>query len=150
MFYSCGSFLYTPRHDTRTFAPTEKIDLISGVGFPNGNPSICGGAGSQCVITNLAYLDFDATTKRMRLATIYPEVDIETIKGFTGFDLVIPKDLKETQPPSDKEIKLLREKVDPLNIRKLEVLFGKERENLLDEIIKKEMAMENRFPKLLL
>ena len=149
MFYARGSFLYTPRHDTRTFVPTEKLFFISGVGFPNGKPSICGGLGPQCVITNLAYLNFDKTSKRMRLGTIHPKIDIKTVKDSTGFDLIIPKDLKETKPPTVKEIKLLREKVDPLNIRKSEVLAGQEREDLLNEIIKKELSMKKRFPLLI-
>ncbi len=149
MFYSRGSFLYTPRHDTRTFVPIEKLYFISGVGFPNGKPSICGGAGPQCVITNLAYLNFDGKVKRMKIASIHPGIDIETIKNSTGFDLIIPDNLKETKPPTVKEIKLLREKVDPLGIRKLEIFSGKEREELLDVIIEKELAMKKRFPKLL-
>lgn len=147
MFYARGSFLYTPRHDKRTFVPTEKLDFISGVGFPDGKHSVCGGAGPQCVITNLAYLDFDETSKKMRLASNHPGVDVESIKESTGFDLIISKNIKETKPPSIREIKLLREKVDPLSIRKLEALAGKEREELLNEIIKKELSMENRFPK---
>jgi len=149
MFYSRGSFLYTPRHDTRTFVPIEKLYFISGVGFPNGKPSICGGVGPQCIITNLAYLDFDEKSKRMKVASIHPGINIETVKNSTGFDLIIPDNIKETKPPTAKEIKLLREKVDPLGIRKLEILSGKEREELLDEIIEKELEMENRFPKLL-
>ncbi len=147
MFYSRGSFLYTPRHDTRTFVPNEKLFFVSGVGFPDGNQSICGGAGPQCVITNLAYLDFEEKSKRMRLASIHHGVDVGTVKNSTGFELIIPKELKETKPPSTKEIKILREKVDPLGIRKLEVLSGKDREDLLNEIIEKEIAMVNRFPK---
>ncbi len=149
MFYARGSFLYTPRHDIRTFVPTEKLDFISGVGFPDGNPSICGGAGPQCVITNLAYLDFDEITKKMRLTSNHPGIDVESIKESTGFDLIISKNIKETKPPLIREIKLLREKVDPLSIRKLEVLAGKEREELLNEIVKKELSMENKFPKLI-
>ncbi len=149
MFYSRGSFLYTPRHDTRTFVPTEKLYFISGVGFPDGKPSICGGVGPQCIITNLAYLDFDEKSKRMRVASIHPGINIETVKNSTGFDLIIPDNVKETKPPTAKEIKILREKVDPLGIRKLEILSGKEREELLDEIIEKELAMKKRFPNLL-
>jgi len=149
MFYARGSFLYTPRHDIRTFVPTEKLDFISGVGFPDGEPSICGGAGPQCVITNLAYLDFDETSKKMRVTSNHSGVEIEKIKESTGFDLIVSKDLKETKPPSEKEISLLREKVDPLGIRKLEVLSGREREELLDDIIQKELEMKNKFPKLL-
>jgi hypothetical protein len=107
------------------------------------------GAGPQCVITNLAYLNFDKKTKRMKLQNIHPGVSIEQVKDSTGFDLMIDKNLKETNPPTVEEIKLLREKVDPLSIRKLEVLAGEEREKLLNGIIQKELEMENRFPKLL-
>ena len=150
MFYARGSFLYTPRHDTRTFVPSEKLDFISGVGFPEGKPSICGGSGPQCVITNLAYLEFDDRSKKMKLGSIHPGVDLKIIKESTGFELITPNELKETIPPTMKEIKLLREKVDPLNIRKLEVLAGNEREELLDDIIQKELAKPNKFPKLLI
>jgi acyl CoA:acetate/3-ketoacid CoA transferase beta subunit len=149
MFYARGSFLYTPRHDKRTFVPTEDLFFISGVGFPDGKPSICGGSGPQCVVSNLGYLDFEEKSKRMRLSTIHPGIDIDSVKTSTGFELVIPENLKETKPPTEKELKLLREKVDPLRIRKLEVLSGHEREELLDEIIQKELNMKNKFPKLL-
>ena len=147
MFYSRGSFLYTPRHDKKTFVP--EVDFISGVGFPDGKPSICGGAGPQCIITNLAYLTFDEVSKRMKIGTIHPGIEIEDVKKNTGFELIIPKDLRETKPPTLKEIKLLREKVDPLGIRKLEILAGNEREALLNEVISKELAMEKRIPQLL-
>jgi glutaconate CoA-transferase subunit B len=150
MFYERGSFLYTPRHDSRTFVSTERLFFISGAGFPEGKPSICGGSGPQCVVTNLAYLDFDGKSKRMRLASIHPDVDIDTVKESTGFDLVIPNSLKETKPPTVKEIYQLRENVDPLKIRKLEVLSGNEREELLEDVIQKELAKENKFPKSLI
>lgn len=150
MIYTRGQFLYTPRHNTRTFVPTEKMGFISGVGFPNGKKSICGGVGPQCVITNLAYLDFDEETKRMRLGTIHPGVDVETVKISTGFELIIPEDLKETEPPTVEQIRLLRDKVDPLGIRKLEILAGKEREELLNEVIAKELLMTKKLPKLLI
>jgi len=147
MFYTRGSFLYTPRHDNRTFVPTEKLFFISGVGFPDGKQSVCEGAGPQCVITNLAYLDFDMKTKRMKVKSTHPGVSVEEVKDSTGFELLIDKNLTETKPPTVKEINLLREKVDPLSIRKLEVLAGQEREQLLNEIIRKELEIENRFPK---
>lgn len=149
MFYSRGSFLYTPRHDTRTFVPSEQLYFISGVGFPEGKASICGGAGPKCVITNLAYLDFDEETKKMRVKTIHPGYDIENVKKATGFDLIIADDLSETKPPTIDELKLLREKADPLGIRKLEVLAGKERDILLNQVIQKEKNFVNRYPKLI-
>jgi len=148
MFYSRGSFLYIPRHDTRTFVP--KVDFISGVGFPDGKPSICGGSGPQCVITNLAYLSFDEKSKRMKIGTIHPGITVEEIRKSTGFELIVPEGIRKTIPPTEEEINFLRNKVDPLGIRKLEVLTGKEREELLNQIIEKELAMEKRFPKLII
>jgi glutaconate CoA-transferase subunit B len=149
MFYARGSFLYTPRHDTRTFVPSDKLDFISGVGFLDGKPSICGGAGPQSVITDLAYLDFDEKTRQMRLASSHPGVELDDIIKSTGFELIIPKNVKETKPPTIEEINVLRNNVDPLSIRKLEILSGKEREELLNEIIQKELSMNQRFPRLL-
>ncbi len=149
MLYTNGHHLYTPRHNVRTFIPTEKLDFISGIGFPNGKKSISGGAGPHCVITNLAYLTFDEDTKRIKVETIHSGVNIEDVKNSTGFELIFPEKIKETLPPTIKEVELLREKVDPLGIRKLEILSGREREELLNDIIKKEIAMEKRFPKIL-
>ncbi|TFF87675.1 MAG: hypothetical protein EU548_09950 [Promethearchaeota archaeon] len=146
MFYSRGSFLYTPRHNKRTFVPPENLFFTSGVGFQNGKPSKCGGAGPQCVVTDLAYIDFDNESKRMRLSSIHPNVTVEQVKDSTGFELIMPDEVKNTTPPTKKELSLLREKVDPLEIRKLEVLAGKEREDLLNKIIKREIAMEKRYP----
>lgn len=146
MFYSRGSFLYTPRHNSRTFVPSEKLFFISGVGFQDGKKSECGGSGPQCVITDLAYLDFDPQSKRMRLKSKHPDVDLEKIQDSTGFDLLIPNKIEETKPPTKKELTLLREKVDPLSIRKLEVLSGTERKTLLNEIINKEIQKQKRFP----
>ncbi|MBY9007911.1 MAG: hypothetical protein KGD63_14310 [Candidatus Lokiarchaeota archaeon] len=147
MFYSRGSFLYTPRHDKKRFVP--KVDFISGVGFKDGKRSICGGRGPQSIITNLAYLDFEGKSKRMRLSSLHPNVDIEKLKESTGFELVIPNKKKETKPPTEKELKLLRTKVDPLSIRKLEVLTGKEREELLRVIVNEELSMKKRIPNLI-
>ncbi|MFX1504190.1 MAG: CoA-transferase, partial [Promethearchaeota archaeon] len=102
MFYARGSFLYTPRHDKRTFVPTKDLFFISGLGFPDGKPSVCGGSGPQCVITNLGYLDFEEKTKLMRLSSIHPGIDIEMVKDLTGFDLIITDNLTTTEPPTEK------------------------------------------------
>jgi len=101
------------------------------------------------MITNLAYIVFDEETKRMKIGSIHPGVDLEEIQNSTGFELVIPEKLIETKPPTKEEIKILREKVDPLNIRKLEVLGGNKRADLLEDIIEKEIAKKNKFPDLL-
>lgn len=56
---------------------------------------------------------FDEKTREMYLAEIYPKVTIGEIKENTGWDLKIGDELLKTEPPTKKEIKLLREKIDP-------------------------------------
>ena len=103
-----------------------------------------GGAGPQFVISDLAYLDFDQKTKRMKVKTIQPGVTKEQIKDNTVFDIIIPDNVPETKPPTEHELKMLREKVDHLAIRKMEVLTGKEKNDPLQYIIEKEMKMQKR------
>jgi glutaconate CoA-transferase subunit A len=67
-------------------------------------------------------------------------VQIERIKAKTGFEIQIPTDLKETAPPSEEELRLLREEIDPLGIRRLEYLNGAERRAKLRDIIRQEIA----------
>lgn len=44
---------------------------------------------------------------------------METVVENTGFELVIPKVVPETPPPTQIEVKLLRDKIDPKDMRKL-------------------------------
>ncbi|MHA1357354.1 MAG: CoA-transferase subunit beta [Candidatus Helarchaeota archaeon] len=152
-FYSAGQHLYVTRHDKRTFVPTEKLFFRSGVGFIDGTRPLKEygliGVGPQCVITNLAYLDFDQKERRMRIKTVHPGVTVDQVQENTGFELLVAPDIKETTSPTEKEIHLLREKVDPLGIRKLEVLTGKERADLLEKVIRKEYSLINKMPPLL-
>ncbi|NIS46911.1 MAG: hypothetical protein GWN76_13825 [candidate division Zixibacteria bacterium] len=74
----------------------------------------------------------------MTLVSIHPGVDIGKIKQKTGFDLTISPDCDITPMPTNDEIDLLRNDIDPLNIRKLEFLSGSSRRQLLHEIIRSE------------
>ena len=51
------------------------------------------------------------------------------------------KNYKITKSPSAKQLNILRDEVDPLNIRKLEFTNGEDRINLLEEILNKEKKM---------
>jgi hypothetical protein len=74
----------------------------------------------------------------MRLVSFHPGVSIDKIRSHTGFEIEISPDVYETPPPSDEELRLLREVIDPLGIRRLESLSGAARRQLLHEILIKE------------
>jgi len=131
--YSDHIYLYVPRHSRVTFV--EKLDFVSGMGHV---PERKRGRGPNYLITDLG--QFDWANGRMRLTSTHPGVTAEDVQKKTGFQLEIVSDLHETLPPSDEEIRLLREQIDPLGVRKLEILGGGARKDLLREILEKEGA----------
>jgi len=52
----------------------------------------------------------------MRLIGLLPGIRLDDIIENTGFELLIKEDLKQLPPPTDEELKVLREKVDPFRI----------------------------------
>jgi glutaconate CoA-transferase subunit B len=49
----------------------------------------------------------------MRLAATHPGVTVQEVVDNTGFELVIPEHVGVNDPPSAKELRLLREEIDP-------------------------------------
>lgn len=131
--YSEQVYLYVPRHSRITFV--EKVDFVSGMGHV---PERTRGRGPNYLITDLG--QFDWANGRMRLTHTHPGVSVEDVQKKTGFTLEVAPDVRETEPPSDDEIRLLREQIDPLNVRKLEVLGGSARKDLLRDILERENA----------
>jgi acyl CoA:acetate/3-ketoacid CoA transferase beta subunit len=126
---------YVPRHERRVFV--ERVDYLGGLGV---EAKAAKTRRQIRVITNLGVFKIDADFGSMRVHSIHPRVSSEQIKENTGFEIPIPRGILETTPPTDQEIKLIREKIDPLNIRQLEILSGEERTKTLLEILEKELA----------
>lgn len=123
--------LYVPRHSRLTFVP--QLDVCSGLG---ANPARKQGAAPVYLVSDLGQFDFENGI--LRLTSYHPGVTVEQIRSHTGFDFEVAPDLHETPPPTDQELRLLRQEIDPLNIRQLELLSGAPRRQLLAEILDKE------------
>jgi acyl CoA:acetate/3-ketoacid CoA transferase beta subunit len=126
-------YLYVPRHSRVTFVP--KLDFLSGLGH---HPKRTRGKGPNYIISDLGQFDF--ANGRMRLTSYHPGISIKRIQAKTRFELAIANDAHETPPPSREELALIREEIDPLGIRDLELLSGASRRKLLREILTKETA----------
>jgi glutaconate CoA-transferase subunit B len=68
------------------------------------------------VVTDLATFGFDEETGEMTLRTLHPGVTLEDVKANMGWDPRVAPDLQETLPPTDDELRLLREELDPQGI----------------------------------
>jgi len=132
--YLDNIYLYVPRHSRVTFV--ERVDYVSGLGHVAQRKR---GAGVKYLISDLG--QFDWADGRMRVVSRHPGVTVEQIQKKTGFELVIPANVPETAPPTDEDVRLLREVIDSLGVRKLEMLGGSARKDLLRDILTKENAL---------
>jgi len=127
-------YLYVPRHGRHTFV--EQLDFRSGLGYDEIRRA---GHGPHYLISDLGQFDFEPESGRMRLLSLHPGVSLHRIEAKTGFELVIPQDVTETEPPTDEELHLLRDVIDPLGVRELETLGGARRKQKLREILRQEV-----------
>jgi len=98
----------------------EKVDFITSPGFLVGSDSRekagLPGKGPSAVITTMGVLRYDSKTKEMYLDSIHPGTTVERVKENTGWDLKLSPTLKETEPPSERDVSLLRTEIDPQGI----------------------------------
>ncbi len=114
----CWRTMVITQHDRRRFV--EKLDFLTTPGYLNGpgareTAGLPEGSGPYKVITDLAVMDFDDKTKRMQIESLHPDVSFEQVQENTGFELLETPGIRQTEPPQDKELKILREEVDPFH-----------------------------------
>lgn len=109
-----SKILVAMHHEKKRFV--ERVDFITTPGYLKGGDSrekagLTKG-GPYKVITHLGIFGFDKKTRRMCIESLHPGASVEEVKERTGFELIIPKDLPHTKPPTEEEIGILRE-LDP-------------------------------------
>ena len=58
-------------------------------------------------------MDFEPTSKRMRIISVNPGYSTKEVQDNCSFELLKADKIAETLPPTDEELRVLREKVDP-------------------------------------
>ncbi len=113
----CWRTLIISPHDARRFV--EKVDFVTTPGYLTGpgaraDSGLPVGTGPYKVITNLCVMGFDDKTKRMMVESIHPGITRDDIVKNTGFELMWAEDLRESLAPTEDELRILREEVDPM------------------------------------
>ncbi|WP_198357596.1 CoA-transferase subunit beta [Streptomyces fildesensis] len=113
---------WVPRHSSRVFI--ARVDMVSGVGYDRA--AAAGKTATRFheirrVVSDLAVFDFDTPDRSMRIRSLHPGVTAEQVQNATGFPLVIPADVPFTREPTDAELRLIREVIDPRGLRDREV-----------------------------
>jgi glutaconate CoA-transferase subunit B len=102
-------------HDRRIFVP--RCDFVSAYGWGSGGRDArtglgLPGGGPRYVVTPLCVMDFEEETKRMRIKSVHPGVTVDEVRENTGFDLIVPERVPVTEPPSERELAVLRTRID--------------------------------------
>lgn len=113
----CWRVLVITPHDPRRFV--EKCDFVTTPGYLTGPGAreaagLPPGTGPYKVITDLAVLGFDETTKRMQVESLHPGVSLQDVRDRTSFELLVREPLEMTPAPEAATLEILREQVDPL------------------------------------
>jgi glutaconate CoA-transferase subunit B len=112
----CWRIFVVTNHDRRRFV--GKLDFLTTPGYLNGPGAreaagLPPGTGPYRVITDLAVLGYHEQTRRMEVLSLHPGVLREQVCAATGFTLTFREPLATTEPPTARELQILRDDVDP-------------------------------------
>ena len=106
---------WVPKHSPRVFV--EKVDMVSGVGTDHAVGPF---HEIRYVISDLGVMDLRGPGGTMRLVSVHPGVAVDEVQAATGFALHVD-DVVETRLPTEDELRLIREVLDPKSLRDKEV-----------------------------
>jgi glutaconate CoA-transferase, subunit B len=102
------------RHELRKLPVA--VSHLTSPGFVGGKSreelSLRGG-GPHRIITDKAVMGFDHESHSAKLVSLHPGIELEDVLANTGFPLLLPEKIPATPLPSPKELRLLREEIDP-------------------------------------
>ena len=111
---SCKEVLITLRQNNRAFV--ETLDFVTSAGHVEGGTSReklrVPGKGPVAVITDLGIMMPDPETRELTLTSIHPGVTVEKVVAATGWPLKVAATLATTEPPTARELEVLRDLQD--------------------------------------
>lgn len=113
----CWRTLVVTQQNNKRFV--EQLDFRTTPGYLTGPGAreaagLPAGTGPYRVITDLAVMGYSEESCRMQVLSLHPGVRFEQVQAATGFKLESVNRPATTESPTDEELTILREQVDPL------------------------------------
>lgn len=113
---------WVANHSPRVFV--DKVDVVTGVGWDSA--AAAGPAATEFfeirrVVTNLAVFDFGGPEHRMRLLSTHPGVSVEEVVAATGFTFSVADTVGTSRLPTEAEMRLISQVIDPDDLRHTEL-----------------------------
>jgi glutaconate CoA-transferase subunit B len=107
---NCRDIFVVTKHERRRFV--ERVDFVTSPGYLGGGDDRERAGlmwpGPTSVVTDLAQMRFEPSSKRMMLEALQPGVTVDEVLENTGFELGVPGSVPRLDPPTQREIELLR------------------------------------------
>jgi glutaconate CoA-transferase, subunit B len=112
----CWHMMVMTPQDAKRFV--EKVSYCTTPGWLSGGDSRAKsglplGAGPYKIITNMAVMDFEPQSKRMRIIALNPGYSAKDVQDNCGFELLKADKIVENNPPTADELHILRDVIDP-------------------------------------
>ncbi|MFC9363257.1 cholesterol ring-cleaving hydrolase subunit IpdB [Rhodococcus sp. NPDC057014] len=109
------------KHTSRVFC--DQVDIVSGVGYDRIDPDNPAYRFHHLhrVVTNLGVFDFGGPGHTFRALSLHPGVTADQVAENTSFEVADLHDAPVTRDPSEEELRLIREVLDPRSLRDREV-----------------------------
>ncbi len=112
----CWRMMVMTPQDKRRFV--KKLDFLTTPGWLEGGDSrkksgLPQDAGPYKIITNMAVMDFEPDSKRMRVISLNPGYTFDDVQDNCSFELLKLNRLEQTKEPKKFELETLRNEVDP-------------------------------------
>ncbi|MBT3272956.1 MAG: 3-oxoacid CoA-transferase [Spirochaetales bacterium] len=113
----CWRTMVVTPQDNKRFV--EKLDFCTTPGFLEGGTTredagLPVGTGPYRVITDIGVYGFDQDSKGMQLRSLHPGRTTDDVLSNSGFEIIIPDTFENTLEPTEIELQVLRDEVDPL------------------------------------
>lgn len=128
--------LYVPRHSPLSVVNEVEIAssarglLTEAERAPHGYRT-----GHAFVFTDLCVFRLDPETRELIVAETMPGISQQRVREATAFPVSFDPDCREVALPDPAVLSVLRNRIDPLGLRRLEFVSAKERTALLNEIL---------------
>lgn len=131
--------IYVARHSPATLVRSVAL-ASSARGIVSAQARAAHGyrPGHVWLVTNLCVFRFDERRDQLVVTEIMPGADRATIEKETAFSVIFAEDCVAVEMPTEHELDVLRNRIDPLGIRRLEFVGAKERGSLIAEILRRD------------
>lgn len=130
---------YFGRHDRRTLV--EKVDFRTGGRRPIDSVERRKRgllAGPIRIVTPLAVLIKESDTRPFCIESLHPGVEVAQVIENTGFELGPSGDPPVTPGPTEEQVTLLRERIDPFGTIRFDFMDAMERKETIRAILQRE------------